>query len=160
MLSLVLPFTTARSLVTHGFTSQQVQIMQSFSLLLLGATLSTLATLNFSLAFLVGLLCSGLCFIRARRSLANPAANIAVGTVVALIHSISSPSAVIYALNWYLGKGNGWYDVGWLLHEMAKGWTAQGVYTSFVIWAIWWPAWMISELVLLSGFMRPAQDTR
>lgn len=65
---------------------------------------------------------------------------------------------VIYGLNWYLAKGEGWYDVKWLLYEMAKGWAAQDVYTSFVIWVIWWPAWAISEFVLLSGFVRSVEQ--
>ncbi|KAI7298630.1 Glycosylphosphatidylinositol:protein transamidase, GAA1 component, partial [Hortaea werneckii] len=142
LLSLILPYIAAKTLVQRGLTKQQVQITQSFSLLLLGATLSTLATLNFSLAFVVGLISAGLCFVRTRPRPAHPTANIAVGTLTALAHSITSPPVVIYFLNWYLAKGKGWYDVSWLLYEMAQGWVAQDVYTSFVIWAIWWPAWV------------------
>ncbi|KAI6833661.1 Glycosylphosphatidylinositol:protein transamidase, GAA1 component [Hortaea werneckii] len=142
LLSLLLPYGAAKTLVQRGLTKQQVQITQSFSLLLLGATLSTLATLNFSLAFVVGLISAGLCFVRTRPRPAHPTANIAVGTLTALAHSITSPPVVIYILNWYLAKGKGWYDVSWLLYEMAQGWVAQDVYTSFVIWAIWWPAWV------------------
>ncbi|KAI7142888.1 hypothetical protein KC352_g29252, partial [Hortaea werneckii] len=140
LLSLILPYGAAKTLVQRGLTKQQVQITQSFSLLLLGATLSTLATLNFSLAFVVGLISARLCFVRTRPRPAHPTANIAVGTLTALAHSITSPPVVIYVLNWYLAKGKGWYDVSWLLYEMAQGWVAQDVYTSFVIWAIWWPA--------------------
>ncbi|KAI7343681.1 Glycosylphosphatidylinositol:protein transamidase, GAA1 component [Hortaea werneckii] len=154
LLSLILPYGAAKLFVQRGLTKQQVQITQSFSLLLLGATLSTLATLNFSLAFVVGLISAGLCFVRTRPRPAHPTANIAVGTLTALAHSITSPPVVIYVLNWYLAKGKGWYDVSWLLYEMAQGWVAQDVYTSFVIWAIWWPAWVVSEFVLLSGFVR------
>ncbi|KAI7528987.1 Glycosylphosphatidylinositol:protein transamidase, GAA1 component, partial [Hortaea werneckii] len=154
LLSLLLPYGAAQTLVRRGLTKQQVQITQSFSLLLLGATLSTLATLNFSLAFVVGLISAGLCFVRARPRPAHPTANIAVGTLTALAHSLTSPPVVIYVLNWYLAKGKGWYDVSWLLYEMAQGWVAQDVYTSFAIWAIWWPAWVVSEFVLLSGFVR------
>src|SRR6185369_6907034 len=45
-------------------TSQQYQLTKSFSLLLLGMFLSSLATLNFSLAFLVGLLAAPLTYLQ------------------------------------------------------------------------------------------------
>ncbi|TKA22355.1 hypothetical protein B0A50_08174 [Salinomyces thailandicus] len=158
LLTLLLPFALAKTLISQGLTVKEIQITQCLSLLLLGATLSTLATLNFSLAFVISLVCSGLCFVRSRPRSTNSAVNIAVGTITALLHSTTSPPVVIYGLNWYLAKGEGWYDVKWLLYEMAKGWAAQDVYTSFVIWVIWWPAWAISEFVLLSGFVRSVEQ--
>lgn len=60
-----------------------------------------------------------------------------------------SPPTVIYALNGYFGK-----NIGWTLLEMAKGWSAQGVWTSIVVWGVWWPAWVVGGTVLYSGTMR------
>ena len=60
-LNTILPFLLSK-LLTHYFapTAQQYHLIKSFSLLLLGLFLSALATLNFSLAFLVGLLAAPL----------------------------------------------------------------------------------------------------
>jgi len=152
--SLTLPTAFSNVLVGHGFQAsiQQMQIMQSFSLLLLGAALSTLATLNFSLAFMVGLLASPLAFVRPFPKFDSKALQWAVGIPAVVLHAAISPPVVIFALNWYL-RGNIW-DVRWLLLEMAKAWSAQGVYTSLVIWAVWWPAWVIGGIVLFSGVLR------
>lgn len=160
--SLVLPVYLSTILV-RGFnaSSQQFQLMQSFSLLLLGAILSTLATLNFSLAFVVGILASPLSFVRplpklsssSSRQITNEkrkhAIDVAVGVIAALLHATVSPPVMLYALSWY------WrLDLEWTLVEIAKGWVAQGVYTSFVVWAVWWPAWVIGGVVLFSEMLR------
>ncbi|KAJ4862248.1 gaa1-like, GPI transamidase component domain-containing protein [Trichoderma breve] len=52
-------------------TAQFFQLTKSFSLLILGVSLATLSTLNFSLAFLVGLLASPLTFIQPTKNLAT-----------------------------------------------------------------------------------------
>ncbi|TKA72872.1 hypothetical protein B0A55_06644 [Friedmanniomyces simplex] len=157
--SLILPAFTSTALTRQFKTStQQIQIMQSFSLLLLGATLSTLATLNFSLAFVIGVLASPLSFIRPlpkatdlpflrsanKQYLYN--VDVAISFVSALLHAALSPPVVLCALCWYFG-----HDVEGVLVEMAKGWAAQGVYTSFVVWAVWWPAWVVGGIVMVSG---------
>ena len=56
---------------------------------------------------------------------------------------------LLNALGWYWKK-----DVEWVLVEIAKGWVAQGVYTSFVVWTIWWPAWVIGGIALFSGALK------
>ncbi len=134
--------------------------MQSFSLLLLGTSLATLATLNFSLAFVVGVLASPLSFVR---PLPGPTAalptvlgkvgreyryglQVTIGLAATVLYTATSPPVVLYALCWYFSQ-----DVGGLLLEMAKGWSVQGVYTSFVIWAVWWPAWVVGGIALFSG---------
>ena len=142
--TLTLPFTLASGLVGRFDASvQQFQALQSFSLLILGATLSTLATLNFSLAFVVGLLASPLAFVRATKSplLAIPQA---------LILAALSPPVAMYGLNvWYEGRG-----LETVLLELAKGWMAQGVWTELVVWGVWWPAWIVGGTVVSGGMLR------
>lgn len=131
--------------------------MQSFSLLFIGATLSTWATINFSLALLVGLLASPLCFARPvpLKALIAPksddekksaALNLAIHLPAALAWLVASPPTAVYAISWYSGK-----DISWLLIEIAKGWLAQGVWSNLVIWSVWWPAWVLGGVVLFSG---------
>lgn len=137
-------------------TSQQVQVMQSFSLLFLGATLATWATINFSLALVVGLLASPLSFLRPinltssekteREDQRNALLSLVLGMFALLAWLALSPPLVLYALSWYLQK-----DLSWLLLEIAKGWSAQGVWSNLVIWNIWWPAWVLGGVVLSSG---------
>lgn len=140
---------------------QQLNLLHSFSLLLLGATLSTLATLNFSLALVIGILCAPLNFIRplpripsraeldTKDDLQTLAYSLAIALTSVMSMAAVSPPVILFALNGYLGKGT-----GWMLAEMAKGWTAQGVWTGLVVWGVWWPAWVLSGCVLISGTMR------
>ncbi|KAA8629245.1 hypothetical protein SMACR_03516 [Sordaria macrospora] len=66
ILSAILPFLLSSILhnSTTSTTTQQYHLIRSFSLLLLGMFLSSLATLNFSLAFLVGVFSAPLTFVR------------------------------------------------------------------------------------------------
>ncbi|KAK4611739.1 GPI transamidase component GAA1 [Fulvia fulva] len=139
-------------------TAQQLQMMQSFSLLFLGATLSTWATINFSLALVVGLLASPLSFIRPatfftskneKREQQTSSIDVALSVLSTLVWLMASPPLMIYALSQYLKQ-----DLGWVLLEIAKGWTAQGVWSNLVVWNIWWPAWVIAGTVLFSNAAR------
>ncbi|KAM0717542.1 hypothetical protein Q7P37_007394 [Cladosporium fusiforme] len=121
-------------------TPQQLQTLQSISLLLHGATLSTLATLNFSLAFAVGLLTTPLAFVRATKS---PLLAALASVVLAALSPMSATYAVAW---WYQDQG-----LGAVLVELAKGWVAQGVWTEFVVWGVWWPAWLVAGTVVWSG---------
>jgi glycosylphosphatidylinositol transamidase len=124
-------------------TPQQFQALQSFSLILLGATLSTLATLNFSLALVVSVLAAPLAFVRRSSNAAL------VAPQLAFLAALSPPVA-FYALNrFYEGRG---LEV--VLHELAKGWVAQGVWTEWVVWGVWWPAWTVGATVVCSGLWK------
>jgi len=140
---------------TFAVSHQQVQIMQSFSLLLLGATLSMLATLNFSLAFVIGVLASPLNFVRARpkfqvaESFQTNTLTTAMNWGTAMALNLVAPPVVLYGISRYWGL-----DEQWMLAEMAKGWNAQGVWTSLVVWGIWWPAHVTGGVVLFSEMCR------
>ncbi|KAF2211990.1 hypothetical protein CERZMDRAFT_97908 [Cercospora zeae-maydis SCOH1-5] len=135
-------------------TSQQLQTMQSFSLLCLGATLSTWATLNFSLALTVGLLACPLGFVRPLplRSAASSSNEkqrklaIAMSIPSALLWLALSPPAAIYAFSWFVKM-----DVSAVLFGIAKGWAAQGVWSCLVLWCVWWPGWLLAGVALVSG---------
>jgi GPI-anchor transamidase subunit GAA1 len=149
--------------VLHA-SEQQLQLMQCFSLLLLGAAMSTLATLNFSLAFVVGVLAAPLSFCRRIPALSSwsrlqtaPEKRAfvfeAAGNMLAVVlHLVASPPLLIYGLSWYYKK-----DTSWLLLEMAKGWAAQGVYTSFIVWNVWWPAWVVGGISWTGGIFLQAR---
>ena len=155
--SYVLPVYLSILLVKYArATSQQLQTMQSFSLLFLGATFSTWATLNFSLALTVGLLACPLGFVRPlplrsasgisdkQRTLA-----IVLSIPTTLLWLALSPPATLYALSWYVRL-----DVSAILFEVAKGWVAQGVWSCLVLWSVWWPAWVLAGTVLFSGAVK------
>ncbi|RDW73883.1 hypothetical protein BP5796_07325 [Coleophoma crateriformis] len=132
ILNTVLPYFISKSIIDYfGPTTQQYQLIKSFSLLLLGMFLSSLATLNFSLAFLVGLFAAPLTYIQPL-----PGRPILV-TVLSLLINVLAPTAVILAgvFAWELNLGE-------VLKEAAFGWDIWGMNTQVVVWCVWWPAWL------------------
>jgi glycosylphosphatidylinositol transamidase len=129
--------------------------MQCFSLLFLGATLSTWATINFSLALIVGLLASPLAFVRplplSKGDGQSSTFSVALSIPTTLLYLVASPPVALYGISWYYGK-----DIAWLLMEVANGWVAQGVWTNLMIWSVWWPAWVLAGISLYSGAVRPS----
>jgi glycosylphosphatidylinositol transamidase len=103
--------------------------------------ISCLATLNFSLAFWVGLLASPLTFVR-------PSSSPALGWTIALLLNLVSPPAVLVA-----GCGAWGLGVTDVLRDAAFGWDVWGMYTPLVVWCVWWPAWLAGSVVALG---RPA----
>lgn len=70
--------------------------------------------------------------------------------VAVAVMAVVAPTTVLYGVSQYWAK-----DVMWLLQEMARGWGALGVWTSFVVWGIWWPAWVVGGTVMASGLVQP-----
>lgn len=128
-------------------TPQELTLIQCLSLLLLGMSLSTLATLNFSLALLVGLCAAPLSFVRPmpRRP--------AVAAALALLLSATSPVAVVLGSCW--GVGRAFVDV---LVEASFGWHVWGMWTQVVVWLVWWPAWFAGSVVVASSFFGGGED--
>lgn len=141
----ILPFILSSALV-HYFapTTQQYQLIKAFSLLLLGMFLSSLATLNFSLAFLVGLFAAPLTYLQplAKRPV--------IAGILAVPLSLLAPPMVVIAGTRYWGLG-----IGKVLKEAAYGWDVWGMNTQVVVWCVWWPAWLVG-MVLLFG--RPRSE--
>lgn len=109
--------------------------------------LSTLATLNFSLAFLVGLCAAPLSFIRP-----TPGRPV-IGTALALLLSVTSPMAVLLGGSVLLGR-----DIVDVLLEANFGWHVWGMWTQVVVWLVWWPAWVIGSVVVASTFFGPGNE--
>jgi glycosylphosphatidylinositol transamidase len=99
--------------------------------------LSTLATLNFSLAFLVGLLASPLTFL-------GPSANPFVRWTYAGLLSAVAPPVVVYSAAQAWGV-----EVADVLTASSFGWNVWGMYTPVVFWCIWWPAWLVGMVNVL-----------
>ena len=127
------------------FSVQQYILVKCFSLLLLGMFLATLATINFSLAFLIGLLSFPFTFLGvpsvspATGKLDKPSffATLASNAVLYAI----SPPIVFYAVCKYS-------DIGMeeVLVEAAFGWTVWGLWTPMIVWCVWWPAWLVATV--------------
>ena len=63
--------------------------------------------------------------------------------------AVLSPMSATYAMGW-------WYQdqgLGAVLVELARGWVAQGVWTEFVVWGVWWPGWVVAGTVVWSGIV-------
>ncbi|KAI0803441.1 GPI transamidase component GAA1 [Xylaria sp. FL0064] len=146
--SLILNLVNSTS--ARPLTLQQFYLLKSFSLLLLGMFLSSLATLNFSLAFLVGLVSTPLSFARPWPD------NAAVRYAYAALLHIASPTAAILAgaaacASSYGGDNRtGLLDtLQHVLSEAAFGWDVWGLYIPLVVWCVWWPAWLVGSVIVL-----------
>ncbi|KAI5460257.1 Gaa1-like protein [Mariannaea sp. PMI_226] len=123
--------------IFHKPTVQHFQLTKCFSLLVLGMCLSTLATLNFSLAFLIGLLATPLSFVR---PIKNP---ISRWAVAGLLNVVAPPTVVYTAAQiWSVSIAD-------LLREASFGWNVWGMYTPVLVWCLWWPAWMVGVVNVL-----------
>jgi glycosylphosphatidylinositol transamidase len=138
----LLPFVLS-STITHFFapTTSQYFMIKSFSLLLLGLFLSSLATLNFSLAFLVGLLAAPLTYIYPTSS--SSAIKVIYKTLLAVLLTVIAPTAVLVIGSWALG-----WSIEDVLAEAAYGWDVWGMNTQVVVWCVWWPAWIVGGILL------------
>ncbi|EFQ30493.1 uncharacterized protein GLRG_05637 [Colletotrichum graminicola M1.001] len=139
LVNCALPFLISSLLTsTYNPTVQQYQLIKSFSLLLLGMFLSALATLNFSLAFLVGVMASPLSFMRPWPH------HLAVRWACAAFLQLASPTAALYSVSSYFD-----ISIGGVLKEAAFGWDVWGMYTPVIIWGVWWPAWLMGSVIVL-----------
>ena len=126
---------------TPSFTDSR--LIKSFSLLALGMFLSTLSTLNFSLGFFVGVLCSPLAFLRPLKRTSHPR-TIAIALLTIIVMELISP------LNWFYFVAR--LEFGQSVTELARvyrfAWKIWGAWTPLVWWCIWWPAWVAGLTVL------------
>lgn len=149
-MDIVLPLLLAAVLSTGlGLSTpiapQQYLLLKSFALLLLGLSLSTLATLNFSLSFMIGLLCVPLSFVD---RLKGPSVRVryALSTLGLVLLNLLSPPIVLLGICWYTGV-----SVEAVLTQAAFGWDVWGMWTQVVVWCVWWPAWLIGCILLGSS---------
>ncbi|KAJ5733864.1 rhomboid protein 2 [Penicillium malachiteum] len=128
--------------LTSALVPQQYLLIKSFALLLLGLSLSTLATLNFSLSFMIGLLCAPLSFV-SRSHCPSASKRRACASMGLVSLNLLSPPTVLMGVCWYAGV-----SVEAVLTQAAFGWDVWGMWTQVVIWCVWWPAWLIGCVLL------------
>lgn len=125
----------------------------SLSLLLLGLFLSALATLNFSLSLLLGLLCVPIVLSdRDRGGI--------VGFLTQTLLIVVSPMGlwiIAYAyFTFWLG------DDGWAATTLARvafGWNVLGSWGVGVgVLLVWWPAWLTAMVLTLSRSQSGQED--
>ncbi|CAI6339045.1 unnamed protein product [Periconia digitata] len=121
-------------------TPQENNLIQCFSLLFLGMLLSTLATINFSLAFFVGLACAPLSFVR------ESSDYITTGILYGGL-AVINPLAVAH-----LAMKVGGVEILDVLVKASEGWHVWGMWTQVVVWLVWWPAWNVAAFVVALGF--------
>jgi len=164
--TLPLPYLLAYALpqVIHRKpTTQELTLLQCFSLLLLGLFLSALATLNFSLSLLIGLLSSPFSFIRplglaetppksttANTTPALPKQRLFIANIIQsiLLTAISPPVVIIAASTFWKVDG---LTLSQVLAMATTGWWIHGLWTSVVVWLVWWPAWFTASFLAGSG---------
>jgi glycosylphosphatidylinositol transamidase len=120
-------------------TAQETTLIQCFSLLLLGMFLAALATLNFSLSFLIGIATSPLTFIR-------PSKSVPISAATSVLLAVLNPVVLIKAATFYFGV-----DMVDFLLKAAEGWHVWGLWTQVVVWLVWWPAWLAGSVVVSGG---------
>ena len=157
LISTTLPIVVAgflfRGLITPP-TYQQLLLMKSFSLLMLGLFLSALATLNFSLSFMIGTLCSVFSFITPSHP-SPPGQHRSAGLPQRLLKqakawckyifgtALSPPAIFLFICN---ARG---VDMTSVLKEAAFGWNVWGMWTPVIVWCVWWPAWLNMSLMII-----------
>ena len=149
LLNLLLPtlLTTALSHYAPP-TQQQCLLTKCFSLLLLGMFLATLSTLNFSLAFLIGLLATPLSFIGIPYADATRPPLWRTVAENVMLHALAPP-IVFAGLCFLAGIG-----VEQVLAAAAFGWRVSGLWTQVVVWCVWWPAWVVGAVFVSPGQAR------
>jgi glycosylphosphatidylinositol transamidase len=125
--------------IDPSLTSQQINLVQCFSLLVLGMFLAALATLNFSLSFFTGVLASPLSFVRRAK---HPALTfLQLGGLMCV-----NPIMVAQWGCKLLGA-----DLGEVLRIAAVGWGVWGMWTQLVVWVVWFPAWVVGTTIVAGG---------
>lgn len=137
--SALLPWGISYILSRYKATVQQFQLIKSFSLLVLGMSLATLATLNFSLAFIVGILATPFTFVQTSK-------NIFTRCFLASILTCIAPPTVVYSSAQAFN-----ISIAEVLKEASFGFNVWGMYTSIVVWCVWWPAWILGMLNVLGS---------
>lgn len=144
LLNIALP-TLLCALLTKTFTptATHFTLIHCFSLLLLGMFLSALATLNFSLSFLIGLFSSPFTFLRP-----SPAQKWTRALPSMVLLQGLTPTTALVGVALYWGE-----PLRGILREAAFGWRVWGMWTQVVVWCVWWPAWIIAGVGVAGSWL-------
>ena len=158
LISALYAFTVANFVIPTAFktiltryaslTRQHYLLIKCFSLLLLGMFLATLATVNFSLSFFIGLLSAHLSVVGPLPGPSQQSRTFGragqIGSNI-IIHVLSPP--VVFMAACYLTG----VDAQDVLMEAAFGWKVWGLWTQVIVWCVWWPAWLAAAVVESPG---------
>jgi GPI-anchor transamidase subunit GAA1 len=126
-------------------STETYYLTKSLSMLILGLFLSALATLNFSLSFVLGLLCMPILFANRDRG--------ALGYLNWALLLVMSPMGLwaIACVFFTLWLG----DTSWAAKNLARvafGWNVLGSWGIGIgVCVIWLPAWMTAAILSLTG---------
>jgi GPI-anchor transamidase subunit GAA1 len=128
-------------------SEQQYNILRALSLLLLGLSLTVLATLNFSLSMFLGLLCAPLAFVDR-----VPGNSTLASLQYALLLIFSPPGVALLSLtslDVIFGTSSQFQT--WLI-DLAFGWNVWGSWGIPVgVLCIWWPAWTTGAMLVAAS---------
>lgn len=129
-------------------TQNQYTLIRSINLLLLGLFLTVLATLNFSLSMILGLLCAPLAFVA--RLPHRPG----LAALEYLLLAVMSPSGVAAMAGAYVYSTTGDAELlPRMVERLAFGWNVWGSWGVLIgVWAVWWPAWIVSAVLVASSW--------
>lgn len=134
----------------EDLSRREASILLCFSFLLLGMFLSTLATINFSLSLIIGVLSTPLAFVSGLRpcepdcALHSTHIQRVWGYMWLALLVALSPMTVVYAASEMFVKGG----VGEVLRQSGFGWWVCGQWTSVIVWLVWFPSWWTGVYVL------------
>ncbi|KAI5793225.1 Gaa1-like protein [Geopyxis carbonaria] len=147
-LNLILPLILSYTLSLLRPSTSNYQLITCVSLLLLGLFLSALATLNFSLSFLIGVFSIPYSFARPMPSRKW------LSLVLSTLLQIVGPTTALVGVAVYWKE-----DVALILGEAAFGWSVWGMWTQVVVWCVWWPAWILAGVAVASTwFVEPEAE--
>ncbi|PNS17908.1 hypothetical protein CAC42_3867 [Sphaceloma murrayae] len=127
-------------------TVQHLMLVQCFSLLILGAALSTLATINFAQAFIVGIATSPLSFIRPLSPRMPARARGEFALIGLVVLSAISPMTLLWGASYFFKQ-----SLRDVLVAAAWAWRVERVWTGVTVWLVWWPAWASSVFAWTSA---------
>jgi len=154
LINSVLPVLISKTLTNYFRpTTQQYTLIKAFSLLLLGMYLSALATLNFSLAFLVGLLSAPLTYITPLSVRSLTLRSVIKGVIWVVLNLLAPTTVLVLGARGFGLEGG----VSGVLKEAAFGWDVWGMNTQVVVWCVWWPAWVVGMILLFGEVEESAE---
>jgi glycosylphosphatidylinositol transamidase len=137
-------------------TSQELTLLQCFALMLSGLFLSALATLNFSLSLIIGILSAPFSFTRPLSSTPPSSSTstsisyrLPLNALQILTLTLLSPPFIITAAATLSGIAG--VALKEVLEMAMAGWWVHGLWTSLVVWLVWWPAWFAASFVVGCG---------
>ncbi|KAL7273916.1 Glycosyl phosphatidyl inositol protein transamidase complex subunit [Rhizina undulata] len=136
---------------TFSPTATHFTLIKCFSLLILGLFLSSLATLNFSLSFLVGLFSVPFTFVRPF----FPEGKWILGVSYMILLQILGPTAALVGVACYWGE-----DISIILKEASFGWNVWGMWTQVVVWCVWWPAWVTANAMVAATWKKDKEGKK